>query len=64
MTEAQDTFQKPIKVTISDPDTGEELESRVVWNDYVLITAGNRYLKSMAVMGSTHTLHVGKAKPR
>lgn len=55
-------FQKPIRVTISDPETGEQLESRVVENDYVLITAGNRYLKSVQQMGRTHMLAVAVEK--
>jgi hypothetical protein len=56
-------FQKPIRVTISDPETGAELESRVVTNDYVLITVGNRYLKSVQRMGQTHILRVAIEKP-
>jgi hypothetical protein len=56
-------FQKPIRVTISDPETGEQLESRVVANDYVLITVGNRYLKSAQQMGRTHILAVAVEKP-
>lgn len=56
-------FQKPIRVTISDPETGEQLESRVVANDYVLITVGNRYLKNAQQMGRTHILAVAVEKP-
>ena len=56
-------FDGPIKITISDPDTGKELESRVVENDYVLICAGNRYLMGTQVMGrlgrATHILRIG-----
>jgi len=55
-------FRKPVKVTISDSETGEELESRVVANDYVLITVGNRYVKNIQVMGrpgrQTHMIAV------
>jgi hypothetical protein len=54
---------KPVKVTVSDPDTGQVLEERVVANDYVLITAGNRYVKSIQVMGRTHMLAVAVEKP-
>lgn len=50
--------QKPIKVTVSDPETGEELESRIVSNDYILICAGNRFVKSIQVMGRTHMIAV------
>lgn len=49
---------KAVKVTVTDPETGEVLQERVVSNDYVLIVAGNRYLKSHQVMGSTHMLAV------
>jgi hypothetical protein len=56
-------FKKPVRVTISDPETGEELESRVVTNDYVLITVGNRYLKNAQRMGTTHVLAVAVEKP-
>jgi hypothetical protein len=55
--------QKPIRVTISDPETGEELESRVVANDYVLITVGNRYVKSAQTFGKTHVLAIAVEKP-
>jgi hypothetical protein len=56
-------IQKPIRVTISDPETGEQLESRVVANDYVLITAGNRYVKNVQQMGRTHVISVAVEKP-
>lgn len=56
-------FDKPIKVTVSDAETGEELESRVVANDYVLICAGNRYVKSVQRMGRTHMIAVAVARP-
>lgn len=54
--------QGPIKVTISDPDTGQVLEEKVVSNNYVLICAGNRYLKSMQIWGRTHQLNVAVDK--
>lgn len=34
----------PVKVTVSDPETGEVLGESVISNDYVLICAGNLYL--------------------
>lgn len=37
-----------IKVTVTDPDTDEVLDEQIVENDYVLITAGNRYHHSTA----------------
>jgi hypothetical protein len=52
----------PIKVTISDPTTGEVLVERIVENDYMLITVGNRYVKSLQTMGrpgrATHMIAV------
>ena len=35
---------EPIKVTVSDPDTGEVLAESVVENDYAVICAGNHYV--------------------
>jgi hypothetical protein len=57
-------YDKPIKVTVSDPATGAVLEEHICENDYVLICAGNRYLKSAQVMGSTHMLAVAVIKPK
>lgn len=54
--------QKPVKVTVSDPDTGEVLEEKIVANDYCLITAGNRYVKSLQVMGRTHMIAIAVQK--
>lgn len=56
-------YQKPIKVTISDPETGAVLDEKIVANDYVLITAGNRYVKSLQAMGRTHMIAVAVSKP-
>lgn len=47
-----------IKVTVTDPTTGEVLGEQIVDNDYLLICAGRRYLKSTQVMGTTHMLAV------
>lgn len=54
----------PIKVTVSDPVTGEILQEKVITNDYVLITAGNRYIKSLQQMGSTHMIAVAVGKSK
>jgi hypothetical protein len=54
---------KPIKVTISDPETGQILEEKFVANDYMIVCAGNRYLKSVQIMGRTHMLVVAVAEP-
>lgn len=56
-------YQKPVKITVSDPDSGEVLQEKILQNDYCLITAGNRFLHYMNVMGSTHILYVKKEKP-
>lgn len=56
-------FDKPVKITISEPDTGKVLEERICQNDYCLITAGNRYVKSLQIMGRTHMIAVAVAKP-
>jgi hypothetical protein len=55
-------FEKPIKVTISDPESGAVLEEKILANDYCLITAGNVHLKSVQTMGRTHMLAVGPPK--
>lgn len=34
----------PIKVTVTDPETGEVLGEQIVEDNYLLICAGNRYL--------------------
>ena len=55
-------FPKSIKVTISDPNTGNTLEEKIISNDYVVVTAGNRYIKSINIMGKTHMIAVAVAK--
>ena len=48
-----------IKVTVTDPDSGEVLGERVIENDYILICAGNRYLSHTdAQVNGTHVLTV------
>ena len=37
-------MSEPIKVTVTDPDTGEVLGEEIVKDNYLLICAGNRYL--------------------
>lgn len=48
----------PIKVTVTDPTTGEVLGVHVVDNDYVLICAGSAHLHHTQVSGGTHVLTV------
>lgn len=52
----------PVKVALSDPETGETFEERIVRNDYLLVTVGNRYVKSLQVMGKTHMIAVAVEK--
>jgi len=55
----------PVKVTVSDPETGKVLEERIVDNDYALICAGKRYVKSIQIMGwrqPTHMIAVAWSK--
>lgn len=54
--------EKPVKVTISDPDTGEILQEKVVANDYCIVCTGRRYVKSIQQMGQTHMLAIAVAK--
>jgi hypothetical protein len=50
---------EPIKVTVSDPDTGEVLGEQVIEDDYVLICAGSARLDStQAYALGTHVLTV------
>ena len=48
-----------LKVTVSDPTTGEVLEEKVIYDDYVLICAGHPYLAHTQVHANgTHVLTV------
>lgn len=53
---------KAVKMTVSDPDTGAVLEEKIVKDDYCLITAGNRYVKHIQMMGRTHVISVAVDK--
>jgi hypothetical protein len=55
--------KKPVKVTVSDPDNGAVLEETVLDNNWTVICAGNRYVKSMQQMGSTVMLSIAVVKP-
>lgn len=54
--------QKPVKVTVSDPETGAVIEEKLIADDYCLVTAGSRYLKSIQVMGNSHMLAIAVRK--
>ena len=48
-----------VKVTVSDPDSGEVLGERVIRNDYMLVCAGTRYLaNTQSHANGTHVLTV------
>lgn len=54
--------QPPIKVTVSDPESGEVLESRVIVNDYLVLCAGDRYVSGVNAHGNgTHVVTVKRA---
>jgi hypothetical protein len=49
----------PIKVTVTDPETGEVLGEQIVDDDYMLICAGDRYLAHTNTFANgTHVLTV------
>lgn len=51
-----------VKVQVRDPDTDDILEEKILDNDYVVVCAGNRYVKSMQIWGSTHQLNIAREK--
>lgn len=55
--------KKPIKITISCPESGEILEEKILHNDYMLLCAGDRYLHYLNVMGQTHILYIKRGQP-
>lgn len=58
-------MNEPIKVTVSDPATGEVLGEQVVDNDYVVICAGNRYVaQTNTHANGTHVLTIKRSEAR
>ena len=52
-------MHEPIKITVTDPETGEILAERILDNDYLILCAGNRYLAGTVVhQNGTATLTV------
>lgn len=48
-----------LRITVSDAETGEELDSKVIYDDYVLICAGSAHLAhTQAHANGTHVLTV------
>jgi hypothetical protein len=53
----------PVKVTVSDPETGDVLGEQVVDNDYVLVCAGRTRLAHVTKHANgTHVLTVKDAR--
>ena len=51
--------EEPIKITVTDPKTGEILGEQIIENDYVLICAGNTYLHDTQVHANgTHVVYI------
>jgi hypothetical protein len=51
-----------VKVQVRDPDTDDLLEEKIIDNDYIVVCAGNRYIKSMQIWGHTHQLNIARTK--
>lgn len=50
---------EPVKVTVSDPDTGEVLGEAIIENDYTIIAAGTCYVaNATAHANGTHVLTI------
>ena len=54
---------KGIQVTVTDLDTGDT-DTRVIWDDYVLVCAGSCYQHSVQAIGMTGATHVLTVKGR
>lgn len=55
----------PITVTVSDPATGNELESRTFTDDYTIIVAGDRYVSGIQTYNNgTHVITVKQRSPQ
>lgn len=56
-------MNKPVKITVSDPDTKEILGESVIENDYTVVCAGNRYIDSIQTHANgTHVLTIKRDK--
>lgn len=56
-------FDRPVNVSVFDAETGQLLQEKIINNDYCLVTVGNRYVKSIQIMGKTHMLAIAVAAP-
>lgn len=51
-----------IRVTCEDLETGES-QSREIWNDYIVIVAGDRYVANVQAHGNgTHVVTIKRAE--
>ena len=49
----------PVKVTVTDPGTGEVLGEKLLDNDYMVLCAGNRYVAhTNAHANGTHVVTI------
>lgn len=53
---------KTVRVTVTDPESGEVLHERTITNDYAVVCSGDRYIKNLQIMGSTHMLAIAREK--
>jgi len=62
--EVQKQFSGPVRITITDPETGDVLEETVLTNSYMLIWAGDYHLVRSERDPSGYTLTIGlRGKP-
>lgn len=53
----------PIRIVVSDPETGEVFEDQILQDDYAIITAGNHYLHHVARHANGTTVLTVKVEP-
>jgi hypothetical protein len=57
-------MSEPIKVIVSDPDSGDVLAEQVIDNDYVVICAGRTHVAhTNAHANGTHVITIKEARP-
>lgn len=57
-------FPMPVKVTITNPETGAVLEERILTNDYCLILSGTRAVRHVQHYSNrTHVITIGQGQP-
>ena len=55
----------PIKITVTDPESGEVLGEQLLTNDYAVICAGNRYVaRTNAHANGTHVITIKREADR